>query len=136
MRGRLVSLAGLLCLGLGLPARAWAAEPPAKQAAALPPYRRLLQGEDARKADELKRRLAQAWASGRFEEGLRAAEALRALRQQAQGADTREAYELRARARYAECQAISEKLLALHRTVLLRAAAAGVDDAAVRATSR
>jgi tetratricopeptide (TPR) repeat protein len=53
--------------------------------APLPAYQRLLRAGDARKAGRLEQQLAQAWAAGRFEEGMRVAEALFALRRRVQG---------------------------------------------------
>jgi CHAT domain-containing protein len=54
-------------------------------AQALPPYQRLLHGENARKAEDLEQDLNKDWAVGRFEVALHKAEALEALRKEAQG---------------------------------------------------
>jgi CHAT domain-containing protein/tetratricopeptide (TPR) repeat protein len=82
MRRYVLGLAGLLCLApVGLASvvdRAAGAGTP-------PPYERLLKGADQRAADELVSRETRAWAAGRFEEALRAAQALLALRQKVQG---------------------------------------------------
>jgi tetratricopeptide (TPR) repeat protein len=85
MRGRFVWLAGLACLGPGLVADLRAADSPPQPAAALPPYRRLLQGDNARTAEDLQERLDRDWAAGRFEAALRKAALLEALRKNAQG---------------------------------------------------
>jgi CHAT domain-containing protein/tetratricopeptide (TPR) repeat protein len=78
LRGCLV---GLVCLGLG--GAVHGADGTAKES---PPWRRLLQGADARKAQQLQEQIDKDWAAGRFEEALRASEAELALRRQAQGA--------------------------------------------------
>ncbi len=68
------------------------AEEPAKKAETIkPPWQRLLQGEDARKATEQDRQLAQMQEAGQFSEALKVAEALAELRTKAQGADHWEA---------------------------------------------
>ena len=73
-----------------------AAEEPAKKAEAIkPPWQRLLQGEDAKKAAEQERRLAQGQEAGKFEDALKAAQALAELRGQVQGADHWQAVEAR-----------------------------------------
>jgi hypothetical protein len=87
MRALLVWLAALVCLGPGLFDGTVAADQRAKPAAPLPPYQRLLRGEDTRKAAALERRLDAAWAAGRFQDALQAAEGELALRQNAQGTD-------------------------------------------------
>jgi CHAT domain-containing protein/tetratricopeptide (TPR) repeat protein len=76
-------LAGLLCPGLILVA--CAADDVPKPAAPPPPYKRLLQGADRRKAKELQAQVDRAWAAGRFEEALTPAQALLALRLKVQG---------------------------------------------------
>jgi tetratricopeptide (TPR) repeat protein len=55
---------------------------PAKQ-----PRQRMLQGDDARKAEEREKKLAQLQEAGKFEEALKAAEALAELRVKVQGVD-------------------------------------------------
>jgi CHAT domain-containing protein/tetratricopeptide (TPR) repeat protein len=75
----------LVSLALG-----WLSEPQPLSAAKpspVPPFRRLLRGEDARRARELKAQLAEQWEAGHFDVALRAAEALAALRERVQGAD-------------------------------------------------
>jgi tetratricopeptide (TPR) repeat protein len=56
-----------------------------------PPWQRLLQGDDARKAGEIGGRLSALQARGKFEEALEAAQALAELRQRVQGKDHWEA---------------------------------------------
>jgi hypothetical protein len=56
-----------------------------------PPYKRLLQGDDATKAERLEQHLYQHWAAGKFEDALKAAEELVSLREKLQGADHWEA---------------------------------------------
>jgi hypothetical protein len=63
------------------------ADEPEKKADTKPPYLRLLQGDDARKAAELEKRIAELEAAGRYNEAIRAAEELLAFRQEAQGKD-------------------------------------------------
>jgi tetratricopeptide (TPR) repeat protein len=76
------TLCVLGCL-VGLPAAAAAgAEPPAK-----PPWQRLLQGDDARKAEDLEQRLGSLQEAGKFEEALPVARQLAQLRGRLQGAD-------------------------------------------------
>jgi CHAT domain-containing protein/Flp pilus assembly protein TadD len=70
--------------GLPLQARDDAPKPPGRDA---PPWQRLLQGDEARKANELQRRLERLQAEGKLQEALEAAEALEALRRREQGAD-------------------------------------------------
>jgi tetratricopeptide (TPR) repeat protein len=84
----------LLALGLyGLvfvlpagPGSAAGGEPP-PQAEAKPPWQRQLQGEDARRADQLQARINQLAAAGSYAESITAAQELAALRQRLQGAD-------------------------------------------------
>jgi CHAT domain-containing protein/Tfp pilus assembly protein PilF len=71
-------LAGLLAL----PPSAGAAAPPAKGD---PPYRWMLPGEDARRADALEERVVDLWSAGRFAEARKAAQQVLALRAHAQG---------------------------------------------------
>jgi tetratricopeptide (TPR) repeat protein len=85
MRIMSVVLVTLACLRPGLPDVACAAEQRPQPAAALPPYQRLLRGENARKAKDLEQDLNKDWAAGRFEAALRTAEALEVLRTNAQG---------------------------------------------------
>jgi tetratricopeptide (TPR) repeat protein len=54
-------------------------------AAEKPPYQRVLQGEDAGKAQALDKQIAELWATGKFAEALAPAERLRELRKRAQG---------------------------------------------------
>jgi CHAT domain-containing protein/tetratricopeptide (TPR) repeat protein len=60
-----------------------AAAPPASK----PPWQRLLQGKDARKAAELEKELARLQAKDRFEEALKIARTLADVRKKVQGAD-------------------------------------------------
>jgi tetratricopeptide (TPR) repeat protein len=95
MRGWLIWLTGLACLGPGLVTGAGATDAPPRPAASPPPYQRMLRGEDARNARELEEKLGRALKAVRFEEALREAEALLALRQKLQGVDhfqTKDAY--------------------------------------------
>jgi tetratricopeptide (TPR) repeat protein len=50
-----------------------------------PPYKRLLQGDDARKAAALQKQIEALWATAKFDEAVKPAEELRALRQRVQG---------------------------------------------------
>jgi CHAT domain-containing protein/tetratricopeptide (TPR) repeat protein len=52
-----------------------------------PPYQRLLQGEDAKKAPALQKQIDELWAAGKFAEAVAPAEQLLALRQRVQGKD-------------------------------------------------
>jgi tetratricopeptide (TPR) repeat protein len=54
-------------------------------AAEEPPYKRVLQGDDAKKAEALDTQIDALWAAGRFAEALAPAEQLRDLRQRVQG---------------------------------------------------
>jgi tetratricopeptide (TPR) repeat protein len=56
-----------------------------------PPWQRLLQSADAKKAAELDGRAATAWQAGKWEEAVRAAEEVRELRVKVQGKDHWEA---------------------------------------------
>jgi CHAT domain-containing protein/tetratricopeptide (TPR) repeat protein len=49
------------------------------------PYKRLLQGDDAKKAEALDKLIAELWATGKFAEAVAPAEQLRDLRQRVQG---------------------------------------------------
>jgi tetratricopeptide (TPR) repeat protein len=84
------TLCVLGCL-VGPPAAAAAgAEPAAK-----PPWQRLLQGDDARNAQELEKRLGSLQDAGKFEEALAVAEAVARLRARVQGADHWQAVDAR-----------------------------------------
>jgi tetratricopeptide (TPR) repeat protein len=61
--------------------------PPTKPTPPKPPWQRLLQGDDARKARQLEERLEQLQSGGQFEDALKAAEELAALRKRLQGED-------------------------------------------------
>jgi CHAT domain-containing protein/tetratricopeptide (TPR) repeat protein len=87
MHRRMLWLTGFLCVAAALIEVAYAADKPPEAVPPRPPYQRLLRGEDARKAEELRAQLNQAWAAGHFEESLRTAESILALRTKAQGAD-------------------------------------------------
>ncbi len=50
-----------------------------------PPYKRQLQGDDVRKAEELHKQVEELWGAGKFAEAVAAAEELLALRQRVQG---------------------------------------------------
>ena len=52
-----------------------------------PPWQRLLQGDDARKAAAQTRQFGQLWTAGKFDDALKVAQALAELRSKAQGAD-------------------------------------------------
>jgi tetratricopeptide (TPR) repeat protein len=65
----------------------WAEEPSRSSAPTRPPWQRLLQGEDARKAAEQQKRLSQLWAAGDFAEALQVADAQATFRREVQGAD-------------------------------------------------
>jgi tetratricopeptide (TPR) repeat protein len=52
-----------------------------------PPYRRLLQGEAAKKAEALEKRIEEGWAAGKFAEAVAPAEEVLALRRRLQGED-------------------------------------------------
>jgi tetratricopeptide (TPR) repeat protein len=82
MRAGVMSLCGVLLL-TGLPR---AAEP-AKEAGAKPPWQRLLQGDEGKKAAKLEQQLIQLQNAGKFEDALHAAEEVLALRTRLQGAD-------------------------------------------------
>ncbi len=73
------------CLAAGVLVLAGAA------GAAEPPYKRLLQGENARKAARLTRWMEELWAAGKFAEAVAPAEEVLALRQRVQGEDHWEA---------------------------------------------
>jgi tetratricopeptide (TPR) repeat protein len=60
-------------------------------AAEEPPYKRVLQGEDAKKAEALSRRMDELWSTAKFAEAVAPAEELLALRQRVQGKDHWEA---------------------------------------------
>jgi tetratricopeptide (TPR) repeat protein len=73
----MTGVAGLLLLS------PLAADPPSPK----PPWQRLLQGEDARQAQQLEQKLAQQQEAGQLKEALETAQALRRLREKGQGAD-------------------------------------------------
>jgi tetratricopeptide (TPR) repeat protein len=50
-----------------------------------PPYKRVLQGDDAKKAEALQKRIDELWTAGKFAEAVAPAEELLALRQRVQG---------------------------------------------------
>ena len=83
---------GVFCL---LGALGAAAEPAKKAEAMKPPWQRLLQGEDAKKAAEQEKRMAELQEAGKFEDALKAAQALAELRGQVQGADHWQAVDAR-----------------------------------------
>jgi tetratricopeptide (TPR) repeat protein len=62
-------------------------EPEKKAVAAKPPWQRMLQGEDAKKADAQENKLAELQEAGKFAEALKVAESLAELRAKVQGAD-------------------------------------------------
>jgi tetratricopeptide (TPR) repeat protein len=77
------ALVGVLLLG-----GTQADEPaPKAEAADKPPWQRLLQGEDARKAEQLQQQIDRHWEAADFDAALRAADELATLRQKVQGAD-------------------------------------------------
>jgi tetratricopeptide (TPR) repeat protein len=71
---------GLLVLGLTS-----TVQPADERPKAPPPRQRLLEGADARKAQQLDQAILRHWGAGQFEEALTKAEALLALRKKAQG---------------------------------------------------
>ncbi len=66
-----------------------------KTDAAKPPWQRMLQGEDAKKAAEQEKKLAQLQQAGQFTEALKVAEALAELRTKTQGVDHWQAVDAR-----------------------------------------
>jgi tetratricopeptide (TPR) repeat protein len=72
---------------LGCLAAAPAAEGAGAPPAAKPPWQRLLQGDDAKKAAELEKRVAALQEAAKFEEALKVAQELEPLRRRGQGAD-------------------------------------------------
>src|SRR4051794_18635559 len=60
-------------------------EPKAKSA--LPPYQRLLKGDDAKKAEEFAKRIGELEEADKYADAIKLAEELLALRQRVQGAD-------------------------------------------------
>jgi tetratricopeptide (TPR) repeat protein len=88
MRGLGIVLA---CL-VGMPAGRMAAAEPAR---VKPPWQRLLQGEDARKAKELEKRVGALQEAGKFEEALPLAQELAELRGRVQGTDHWQAIDAR-----------------------------------------
>jgi tetratricopeptide (TPR) repeat protein len=75
MRGTWLALPGLVVMGATL---AGAEEPP---------YKQLLQGDNAQKAAALEKRIDELWAAGKFEEAQTPAEQLLTLRRRVQGKD-------------------------------------------------
>ena len=63
-----------------------AGEPAKEPPAGKPPWQRLLQGADARRAEEQEKQLERLQAAGKFEDALKVAEALAQLRGKVQGA--------------------------------------------------
>jgi tetratricopeptide (TPR) repeat protein len=78
------------CLAAALPGGAAAAGPQPK-----PPWQRLLQGDDARKAQDLEQRLGSLQEAGKFEDALKVAQELAQLRGRLQGTDHWEAVNAR-----------------------------------------
>ena len=72
-----------------------AGEPVQEPPAGKPPWQRLLQKEDARKAAEQEKQLERLQAAGKFEDALKVAEALAQLRGRMQGADHWQAVDAR-----------------------------------------
>src|SRR5262249_51638531 len=72
MTTRKLALLGVVLLGTGV-------------AAEEPPYKRLLQGDDAKKAAQLSKRVGELWATGKFAEAAAPAEEELALRRRVQG---------------------------------------------------
>src|SRR5262245_19353850 len=60
---------------------------PKAEGANKPPWQRLLQGDDAKKAQLLQQQIDQHWVAAEFDAALKAASELVALRQKVQGAD-------------------------------------------------
>jgi tetratricopeptide (TPR) repeat protein len=83
MRARFGGLLVGLLIGLGLVTVALAAEPPREK----PPWQRLLQGDDARKAHKLEEQLQELLEAAKFEDALAVAAEVAALRTRVQGAD-------------------------------------------------
>jgi CHAT domain-containing protein len=61
----------------------------------MPPYKRLLQGEDAKKAAELERRIKELEAADRYDEAVKTAEELLVLRRRVQGAEHHETVDVK-----------------------------------------
>jgi tetratricopeptide (TPR) repeat protein len=87
------ALAAGLALFAGTVLAAW--EPAGEPPAAAPPWQRLLQAEDERKAAELGKRLESLQEGGKFDEALGVARELEQLRSRVQGADHYEAADAR-----------------------------------------
>jgi hypothetical protein len=66
-------------------------EPKKLEGAGKPPWQRLLQGDDATKAQQLQQQIDKHWEAAEFDQALKAAAELLALRQNVQGADHWEA---------------------------------------------
>src|SRR5437899_1997231 len=87
-RRRAAVIVGLIGVVSALAGGAFRADEPAKVPPAdKPPWQRLLQGEDAKKATEQAKQLEQLQADGKFEDALKVAEALAELREKVQGKD-------------------------------------------------
>jgi tetratricopeptide (TPR) repeat protein len=93
---RTPGLAWLIGVLAALAADVARADEPAKAPpASKPPWQRLLQGEDAKRAGEQEKQLAELQAAGKFEDALKVAEALLQSRERAQGQDHWEAVNAR-----------------------------------------
>ncbi len=95
MRRSSWSAAGVMGLMIALLAILRADEPAKKPHASKPPWQRMLQGEDATKAAEQEKKLAELQEAGQFTEALKVAQALADLRAKAQGADHWQAVDAR-----------------------------------------
>jgi CHAT domain-containing protein/tetratricopeptide (TPR) repeat protein len=87
----------------------WAEESPQASPSIKPPWQRLLQGEDARKAAEQEKCLNELQAAGQFEQALKVAEGLAELRQKVQGRDHWETANARSRVEVLRCLLGQEK---------------------------
>jgi tetratricopeptide (TPR) repeat protein len=83
-----------MALAAGLVAGGWTPADEPKQAEK-PPYQRLLQGDDAKQAAALEKRIRELREKDRYAEAIQAAEELLALRRRVQGADHHEAVDAR-----------------------------------------
>jgi tetratricopeptide (TPR) repeat protein len=88
-------VAGMLGMLAVLGGSMAAEAPPGGASGSRPPWQRMLQGEDARRAAELDSRTSAAWQAAKWEEALRLAEEVLALRQKVQGTDHWEAVSCR-----------------------------------------
>jgi CHAT domain-containing protein/Tfp pilus assembly protein PilF len=84
----------------------------------VPPYKRMLQGADAKRAQALEERIWELWAAGKFEDAIKPAAEVLALRQRAQGKDHWEASDA---ARQVETLRVATALSADKRAALARA---------------